>query len=135
MSLDRAPQYYTVFTAKTDTGVSNPFYIGDSRNQAFSVYGAGSITGTVKVRISSQEDVVIASAASATNRWTYADLAPSDTAGVITDGDTGITWAGSAASKDFEVNQNCYVWCALEITAISGASAAVTASLAITSNQ
>lgn len=135
MSLDRAPQYYDVFTAKVDTGVSKQFYIGDFRNQAFSVYGAGTITAAVKVRISSQKDVDLTTAASATNRWTYADIAPSDSAGVITDGDTGITWAGTAGSRDFEINQNCYIYAALEVVSISGSGAAITASLALTSNQ
>lgn len=134
MSIDRAPQYYDIFTAKTTTGVGKQINIGSFRNQAFSVYGAGTITATVKVRISSQEDVDLSASASATNRWTYADLAPSNAAGVITDGDTGIA-ISTAGAFDFEINQNCYTSCALEITAISGSGAAITASLALTSNQ
>lgn len=135
MSLDRAPQYYPIFTAKGTTGVGQQIFIGSDRNQAFSVYGAGTITATIKVRVSSQEDVDLTAVVSATNRWSYADLAPSNTAGVIIDGDTGLTWAGTAGNFEFEINQNCYTQAALEITAISGSGAAITASMTLTSNQ
>lgn len=138
----RSPTFYDlddgglIFAAKVDAGVGRAIYIGDYRNQAFSVYGAGSITATLKVKISSQVAKPNFSAAvSATNRWAYADVALSNNAGAITDGDTGVTFGGTAGVLEFEINQNCYIWATLEIVSISGADAAVTASLALTNNQ
>ena len=128
--------YKNIFDAKGTTGTTVPYRIGSFRNQVFAVYGAGSITGTLKVKVSGQEAMPDFTAAiSATNMWNYADIALSDNAGAVTDGDTGVTFSGTAGCRHFEINQNSYTWCALEIPSISGLGAAVTAHLTLTNNQ
>lgn len=137
----RSPIFYDtgytglLFDAQTTAATSKAIRIGDYRNQAFSMYVAGTPTVTVKVKVSSQATLPdFSSAVSATNRWAYADIAKSNDAGNITDGDTGYV-ISSAGAFEFEINQNCYIWAALEISSISGAEAAVTASLALTNNE
>jgi hypothetical protein len=72
-------------------------------------------------------------ASSVSNPWFYVDLAPLDNAGVVVDGDTGLVWSGTDATRGVEINTDTIDYIALVVTARSAGSITCT-SLTATTN-
>lgn len=133
----RNRNYYTPamtgFSAKAATGAGNVINVMDFRNAMISIGTASSANMTIKVQVGLGDTAPdFTAAASATNRWSYADLALSNGGGAITDGDTGLVWSGTDAVQIAEVNTNGIDWLALNMTARAAGSA--TADITLTTN-
>lgn len=123
----------TGFNAKAATGAGNIINVMDFRNAMIAVGTASSANMTIKVQVGLGDTAPdFGSAASATNRWSYADLALTNNGGTITDGDTGLVWSGTDAVQIAEVNTNGIDWMCLNMTARAAGTA--TAETTLTTN-
>lgn len=134
----RNRQYYTPanvgFSAKATTGAGNALLVSDFRNAVFAIGTASSANMTIKVQ-GGIGDIApdFTAAQSATNRWQYIDIAPTNTGGTIVDGDTGVVWSGTDKVEMFEVNTNGLDYVCLNMTARSAGTA--TADVTLTTNE
>ena len=130
---NRNRQYYdttAIFSAKGATGVSGVINCSDFRHAIFSLGTASSANMTIKI-VGGIGDTPpdFSAVASATNRYQTIDFAPTNGAGVITDGDTGVSFAGSDGNEMLSAKVDGLDWIALKITAYSAGT--VTADLSL----
>lgn len=112
----------------TDTGTgTHTFYlkgksilVADFTHMELSINASDSPAFNIKVQKSDQDNVDFNASQGSSNRWVYADIVDTSTAGTVTAGDTGVTFTGTASNKSYEVNINGAKWITL---AVSGWSA------------
>jgi hypothetical protein len=109
------PQVMTLLSGAVANANSAKMRLVDWTNYAFEIFANGTPTGTIKIKVSLQEDVDFSVASSPTNRWVYANLVDAD-AGSAVAGSTGIVIAGSNTTKIVEVNGSHYRWACAELT-------------------
>ncbi len=120
------PQHYTPsqigFNAKaTAASFGNAIFVGDFPTAVYDMASAGTTTATVKVQgANGSTPPDFTAASSASNRWYFVDIAILNNAGAITDGDTGVAWAGTDFTSGVEVNTNGIDWLCLNMTARTG---------------
>lgn len=109
------PQVKTLFNAVGANGHSEKMLASDWANYIMEVFANGTPTGTIKFKVSMQEDVNFTLASSPTNRWAYANIVDSDT-GSPTAGGTGIATAGTNVTRIVELNVSNVKWICAELS-------------------
>lgn len=94
---------------QTFTLLGKKIFVKDFHHVELGFFTANSANLTVKVQISDQESVDFAAAASATNRWSYAQIKNLDDMST-TNGSTGLAPTGTDFAKSYEVNINGKMW-------------------------
>lgn len=113
------PQVKTLLNNVTANGHSEKMLASDWANYIMEVFANNTPTGTVKFKVSMQEDVDFTQASTPTNRWVYANIVDAD-AGSATAGSTGIATAGTAVTKIVELNVSNIKWICAELSGYTG---------------
>jgi len=118
-------------SAKAATGVGTVINVRGATQIEYNIGTASSADMTIKWRAAlAGASADLTSAASATNRWFYVDFAAYNDAGSVTDGDTGLVYAGTDANKGVRINVDNIELIAMEVSARSAGS--VTADMSVT---
>lgn len=121
-----------LFDAKAATGSTIAYLVQDFQHVFLTSSTASSANYTMKFQISNQPTTPdFSAAASPSNQWSYVQVKDLITNSAI-DGATGISAAGSDATRIFEVNTNGQKWFGATITAYSAG--AITLSVAAKTN-
>lgn len=131
---------YNLVTAKATDGTSKQILTSDFRNAELAISTAAATTGTVKVKggvttVDANNNTIIpdlTAARSQTNNWDYIEIVDLQDGSAI-DGDTGVSFAGVADNRLFEININGLDYIATEQSSMSGGS--VSASVKLFDNQ
>lgn len=122
------------FSAIATTANSKAINVSDFVKVGLNLATASSANLTFKVKGSIGTTAPdFGAASSVANPWFFVDLAPLDNAGVVVDGDTGLAWSGTDATRGVEINTDTIDYIALTVTARSAGSITCT-SLTATTN-
>lgn len=103
--------------AQAATGVGTAVNVENYKTVNLTVTGATLPTGTVKVAVSDAETVPdFSAAATATNPWSYVALVDLQSGSVLA-GNTGVAFAGTAATNMYSLNSNGMRWICPNVTA------------------
>lgn len=133
----RQKVYYTAsqidFSAIATTADSKAINVSDFVKVGLNLATASNANLTFKVKASiGQTAPNFAASSSVSNPWFYVDLAPLDNAGVVVDGDTGLVWSGTDATRGVEINTDTIDYICLAVTARSAGSITCTTLTATT---
>ena len=107
----------TIMNAQAGPGVSTAVNVENYKTVNLTVSGAATPTGTLKFAVSDSELAPnFALAASPTNPWVYAAVVDVQSGSVIA-GNTGVSFAGTAATNMYSVNVDGMRWVSAEVTA------------------
>lgn len=98
----------------TGTGHSGKIFVRGFRNCGIGLFASGTVNMVVKVKIGFGDTVDFGSAASATNKWSYATSTDLSAPGKVAGG-TGYTLT-TAGQKDLEVDVNAADWVGVEVS-------------------
>lgn len=111
--------------AITAAALSVSKLIEDYRHGVIDVISTGA-TGTIKVKVSNQQDEPDFSVASTpTNHWTYVDLKGRNDGGVTVVGTTGIVLSTTTANNSYAINTDAVRWAAVDVEALTAGSLSV----------
>jgi len=106
-------------SAQAATGVGTAFNVENYKTVNLTVSGASTPTATIKFAVSDADTVPdFSSAASPTNPWVYAAIVDVQSGSVIA-GNTGISFAGSAATNMYSLNVDGVRWVCPNVTSYS----------------
>lgn len=105
--------------------LSTSFLLEDYRHGVIDVIMTG-FTGTIKVKVSNQEDAPDFSAPSTlTNYWSYLDLKGRDDGGGTVVGTTGLTGTVTTSNNSYALNADAIRWAAIDVEAASAGDVSV----------
>jgi len=108
-------------------GPSDPMLVTDFRHVVLAVAGANSPDLTVQVKGAITDDKPdFSSAADADNPWDYVQTINLNDES-SNSGDGGISFSGTAAVEQLEINKNLLTWVAVEVTSHTNGNATVVA--------
>lgn len=111
-----------VLNAITVATLSTSKLVEDLRHLVLDVISTGA-TGTIKVKVSNQNDEPDFSAASTpTNHWTYTDLISRNGGGGTITGTTGIVLSTTTANNSYAINTDAVRWVAVDAESLSAGS-------------
>jgi len=106
-----------IMLAKASLGIGSAKMVEDFKTVIMQLSGATTPTATIKFQVSYADEMPDFSAAqSVTNPWDYIEVVDLQD-GTVIDGDTGISFSGSADFRQVELNTNGARWVNAVITA------------------
>lgn len=122
-------QFVNVAAADTSRAINVADFVKVGMNLA----SAGSADLVFKMKGSIGPDAPdFSSPSSPSNPWFYVDIAPLDAAGVVVDGDVGVSWTGVDATRGVEINTDTLDYVALSLATHTAGTLTCTALTATT---
>lgn len=123
--LGAGTEYVTILNAVAATSTGATFNATPYRNIIISVSATSSPTATIKVLGSAETgEPAFGSAQTFTNVWDYIEIVDLQNGNTI-DGDTGVSFTGSADTRLFEVNTNGLRWVTVNLTSYTAGTTTV----------